>query len=495
MKREIENKSKKKVIIKRQDECLRPSIPQFSVFEIIRATNGKLIAGSDDLSVSGVSTDTRTLSRGNLFIAIRGKNFDGHNFINQAIVKGAQAIIVESDFRFDASQGASRINKDNLSLKDCASVSFIRTDDAIGALCNLAAFHRRRFKIPVVGITGSCGKTTTKEMVADVLSAKFNVLKNKGTFNNSIGVSHTLLRLNKEVDIAVVEMGTSNFGEIKRLAEIVAPSIGIITNVGYSHLEFFKTIDSICNEKYDLVKNLKHPFIAILNGDDMRLRKKAKTSKDLNLFTFGLKKTCDFTATNIECARGVLEFSLNKKHRFKINVLGRQNAYNVLAAISCGVIFGLNYKDIKNKLSAFIMPSTRISLKKIRGYHVIDDTYNSNPLSLEYAIQTLSEFDTKGKKVFVMGDMLELGKRSVMLHREIAKKIIKSGIDTLITVGPLSHHAADAIKTKKRSNLKVYSCGCTLEARGILLNLLRDDDLVLVKGSRGMRMEEIIEDL
>ena len=495
MKKKIKNKSKRSIVVGNKGECVRQPAAQFSLVEIIRAVNGKLIAGSDNLSISGVSTDTRTLCRGNLFIAIRGKRFDGHDFINQAIARGAKVIIVENDFRLNASRGMPRLNKDSLSLKDCASVSFIRADDTIRALCGLAAFHRRRFDIPVVGITGSCGKTTVKDMVSDVLSAKFNVLKNKGTFNNSIGVSHTLLGLNKAVDIAIVEIGTSNFGEIKRLTGIVAPGVGIITNIGYSHLEFFKTIDSITNEKYDLVTNLEQPFIAILNGDDTRLRKKAGAGKGLNLFTFGLKKASDFRATDIKCARALLEFSLNKKHRFKINALGRHNTYNALAAIACGIIFGLDYKDIKKKLSAFTMPPTRVNLRKINGYSIIDDTYNSNPLSLEQAIQTLGEFDTKGKKVFVMGDMLELGKRSVTLHRDIAEKIIKAGIDTLITVGPLAYHAADVIKTKKRSNLKVYSCGCNIEARGILLGLLKDDDLVLVKGSRGMRMEKIIEEL
>jgi UDP-N-acetylmuramoyl-tripeptide--D-alanyl-D-alanine ligase len=175
-------------------------------------------------------------------------------------------------------------------------------------------------------------------------------------------------------------------------------------------------------------------------------------------------------------------------------VLGRHNVYNALAAISCGIIFGIAAKEIKNKLFNFIMPLTRLNFREIKGYRIIDDTYNSNPLSLGYAIEALKELNTRGKKVFVMGDMLELGEESVMLHREIAKKIIDSGIDTLITVGPLSHHAADFIKSKK-SNLKVYSCGCNLEARGILFNLLKNDDLVLVKGSRGMQMEKIIEDL
>lgn len=467
----------------------------FTVDEVIKATGGRLIAGDKNFSARGVSSDSRSIKQGDLFVAIRGRNFDGHNFIDQTIKKGAQIIIVDRDFRFDVAQCRPRANAGKLLVKDCAKASFVRVDNTKRALADIAKFHRSRLKnIPLVGVTGSCGKTTTKDMIYEILSAEFNVLKNKGTLNNLIGVSHTLLRLNKQVDIAVIEMGTSNLGEIHRLTEMACPNVGVITNIGPSHLEFFGSMESVNNEKFQLIRNLCSPNIAILNGDDRLLKEKIGAQEGKSIFTFGINNRCDIMASNIKVAKEIINFTLNNKHQFRLNILGRHNIYNALAAVSCGVIFGIEIDEIKRRLFDFVLSRTRISLRKIRNYQIIDDTYNSNPLSLTCALDTLANLNTKGKKIFVMGDMLELGKKSIPLHRKAGEKIIKSGIDTLITVGHLSDYAADFVKSRC-SDIKVYSCRCSLEAKGILLNLIRSHDLVLVKGSRAMQMEKILQDI
>lgn len=465
----------------------KSSLTGFTLNEILEATGGKFIYGNLNVSVTGVSSDSRTIRPGELFIAIRGEKFDGHNFVAEVVKKGAQVLIVDNNFRLDNIQKKSSFNAGT-------GIAFVRVGDTLKALGDIASFHRARFKIPMIAVTGSCGKTTTKDMIAEVLSMQFNVLKNEGTFNNLIGLPQTLLKLNKDTEIAVVEMGTNKIGEIKRLVEIACPNAGVITNIGPSHLEFFGSLDAVLKEKFCLIDNLHFPYLAILNGDDTLLRKRMGKTKGKNIFTFGIKNKCDFQATDIKIASNRVEFRLNAKSIFRMDILGRHNVYNALAAISCGLIFGLSPEKLKKHLSNFTLPFTRINLKKIRDYQVIDDTYNSNPLSLECAIEVLKNFSIRGRKVLVMGDMLELGEKSIILHRKAGEKILNSGIDTLITVGRFSTETAEFVR-KSASGVKVYSCGCALEAKGILSSLLRADDLVLVKGSRAMQMEKAIQDL
>ncbi|MDP1853367.1 MAG: UDP-N-acetylmuramoyl-tripeptide--D-alanyl-D-alanine ligase [Candidatus Omnitrophota bacterium] len=463
------------------------SLTGFTLNEILEATGGKFIYGNLNVSVTGVSSDSRTIKSGELFIAIRGEKFDGHNFVAEAVKKNAQILIVDNNFRLDNIQKKLSFNAD-------AGIAFVRVGDTLKALGDIASFHRRRFKIPVIAVTGSCGKTTTKDMIAEVLSARFNVLKNEGTFNNLIGLPQTLLKLNRDTEIVVVEMGTNKAGEIKRLAEIARPNAGVITNIGPAHLEFFGSLGAVLKEKFELIDNLQFPYLAILNRDDALLRKRIGKTKGKTIFTFGIKNKCDFQAADIKIGSSRVEFSLSARHNFRMDILGRHHVYNALAAIACGTIFGLSPEKLKKRLSNFTPPFTRINLKKIRDYQVIDDTYNSNPLSLECAIEVLKNFDIQGRKVLVMGDMLELGEKSIILHRKAGEKILSSGIDALITVGRFSTETAEFVR-KSSSGVKVYSCGCALEARGILSSLLKADDLVLIKGSRAMQMEKAIQGL
>ena len=452
----------------------------FSINELIEATKGRLIGRAQIPTIKGISIDTRTIRPQDAFIAIKGNNFDGHDFIDEAIRKGAGCIIREPDRKAKGSAG---------------KVTFIEVRDTIKALGDIARFQRMRFDIPVIAVTGSNGKTTTKEMIAHVLSHKFKVLRNEGTKNNHIGLPLTLLNLNSAYDIAVLEIGTNHFGEVGYLTGVCQPNIGIITNIGPSHLEFLRDLDGVFREKYRMVESLKRPHIAILNADDDLLRKKAliKSRKEI-FFSFGIKSRCDFSASALRDLDDKIKFCVNKKYKFTLNTPGYYNIYNALAAIAVARIFGIGHKDIISRLNAFNFPQGRLKILELKCVKFIDDTYNSNPLSLSLALKTLANFRTRGRKIFVMGDMLELGSRAEPFHNQ-AGRDVAACCDVLITVGNLSRLAAQAARACRFDAKNIFSCENCSQAREILFNRLglEKGDLVLVKGSRSMKMEEIFK--
>jgi UDP-N-acetylmuramoyl-tripeptide--D-alanyl-D-alanine ligase len=450
------------------------------VNELLRATKGRLLSGKRESGVKGISIDSRTIRRGDAFIAIKGDNFDGHDFIKEAIRKGARAVVVRS-------QGQAVI-------KSPAKIAFIEVKDTVKALGDIARFQRKRFALPVIAVTGSNGKTTSKDMIAWVLSGKFKVLKNAGTKNNHIGLPQTLLELNDSCDIAVVEIGTNHFGEVAYLAGICLPNIGVITNIGPSHLEYLRDLKGVLREKYTLIEHLKDPRIALINSDDVLLKGKlAKKTAAGVIFGFGIKKRSDFFATDIRLIKGKIGFSIKQKYKFTLRTLGYYNIYNALAAIALGRIFGMEYKDISRRLADFIFSQGRLNFVEFNKIKFIDDTYNSNPLSLRQALETLDNFRAGGRKIFVMGDMLELGKASEAFHRQGGQ--LAAGVcDVFITVGELSKFAAQAARVAGLASKNIFTCDSVPQARDILFNKISPgpDDIVLVKGSRSMKMEEIL---
>lgn len=263
----------------------------FNIDELLKATKAELISVKKDAQIKGVSIDSRTLKRGDLFIAIKGKRFDGHDFIAQAAKKGASCVVAERNV----------LAKKNHRTKDFGvgvNIPLIIVRNSIKALGDIAHFHRKRFSVPVVGVTGSCGKTTAKEMISFLLEGKLCVLKNEGTQNNQIGLPMTLLKLDRHHDIVVLEMGTNHFGEIRYLSKIAAANIGLILNIGPAHLEFFGNLGTVFREKYELIRSLNHPAIGILNADDKFLNATLKKNKDKTLFGFGLKKDAIFWLRN-----------------------------------------------------------------------------------------------------------------------------------------------------------------------------------------------------
>ncbi|MEW6009245.1 MAG: UDP-N-acetylmuramoyl-tripeptide--D-alanyl-D-alanine ligase [Candidatus Omnitrophota bacterium] len=456
----------------------------FDSSQIIRSTLGKLVKGKSTFKVEGISTDSRTTRPNELFIPLKGKNFNGHDFIFAAVKAGARAILIEEKFYKKDKNLLDKLQKDT----SCIIVS-----DTLRALGDLAFFFRKRFALPIIAVTGSSGKTTTKEMIAAVLSSRYKVLKNQGTQNNLIGVALNLLKLNPHYEIACFEFGTSSFGEIARLTEITRPSFAIITNIAQAHLEKLKSRAGVLLEKSQLLKGLIPPALALINQDDNYLNR--LDSRYNNIFGFGKEKICDFFACDISMdVDGFLRFRLKgNKQIFAIRTLGVHNIYNALASISVGLIFGITGKSIAESLANFEFPPGRFNVIKNRGLTIIDDTYNANPLSFACAIESLKQIRTKGRKFLVLADMLELGHKTRQLHEQLGKTLKQKNFDFLLSLGKLAAMAAKSSINHGFNKNKVFTSQDAYELKDKLSSLLRAGDFVLVKGSRAMQMERIVD--
>ncbi len=478
----------------------------FKIGEILKAVNGKLVYGCRDIEVGDISIDSRTIKKGDTFIAIKGNNFDGHDFIGQALSKGCSCVIREAGGRKTKYERPGTADERRV-------ISVMEVKDTIKALGDIAGYQRQKINMPVIAVTGSAGKTTVKDMVSWVLSKKFNVLSNEGTKNNHIGLPLALINATLAHDMAVLELGTNHPGEIEYLAKVCQPNIGIVTNIGPAHLEYFGSLSGVLKEKYTLIRNLKKPYIAILNADDKLLKKRIfRKSIKPAVFGFSIQNKSDFSAFNIKYHSGKLEFCVgslltnskkwrdraekkaNKIYNFRLNTLGYNNVYNALAAIATAIIFGMEYKDISSRLSSFTLPAGRLNHIVVNNIRFIDDTYNSNPLSMKYALDVLGSVKIKGRKIFVMGDMLELGSLKESFHYQVGRDVVKI-CDAFVTVGKLSAFAADVAIACGLGNKNIFTCNTPAEARDILVKKIfpNQDDLVLVKGSRGMKMEEIFK--
>ena len=451
----------------------------FTLDEIVKATGGLFIQGSRLDKPIGISTDSRGLMPHEAFMALRGNNFDGHNFIPAALKSGAVCIIADKAIFPKLPQ----------------NVTLIKVKDTTLALGALARFKRMGFAKPVIAVTGSNGKTTVKDMIAWVLSQNSRVLKNDGTKNNQIGLPQTLIQLEDKHDFAVVEIGTNHFGEVGYLSAIARPNIGVLTNIGPSHLEFLKNLRGVLKEKSSLLNNLVHPAIALLNADDQYLRSLIRQGKrGVRLFSYGINEKSDFSATGIKLEDGKLKFKVNRRLIFTLSTLGKHNVYNALAAVAIGRILGLSLSEIAFRLANFDFPKGRLKFIKLRGLKFIDDTYNSNPLSLNNALIALESIKCKGRKILIMGDMLELGEQKELLHRQVAGSITNV-CDVLIAVGNLATLTAQAAKAHGFKNNNIFCCASSKEARELLFNKVSPaaKDVILVKGSRSMKMEEVFE--
>lgn len=448
----------------------------FKVSELIKATSGRESQRGKRLRLGGVCIDSRTIGKNEIFIAIVGKKFDGHDFIDEAVAKGAGCILY-----CDASKVKS-FKK---------GIYYIKVKDTTRALGDLASFHRLKFDIPVIAVTGSNGKTTTKEMLACVLSAKYNVLKNEGTKNNLIGLPLTLLKLCGKHTVCVVELGTNRKGEISRLADIAKPNIGVITNIGPSHLEFLGDLRGVYKEKTDLIKKLSSPAIAVLNKSDIALKPLSKiTSKPL--FFYGINCDCDFKASEITIDPQNISFLLNNSSELKLKHCGTGNISNALAAVGCALILGLDIEDIKGKMCEFDSPAMRLKEIVLSNKIVLDDSYNSNPQSLKQAIDVLSSRKASARRILVMADMLELGKKSEEFHAYFGRYVTKKSIDLLVTFGDFSKIAAQTAKEHGMGEDKVFHFSTYEEMESFLAKHVKDGDILLVKGSRSFRMERIV---
>ncbi len=447
---------------------------EFRISEVCIATNGTIVGNVQQEMFTGISTDTRTIKQGDLFIPLVGDNFDGHDFIDKAIQNGAAGII---------------FNRKELYIPE--HITAIAVADTLLALQDLARFHRQRFTIPVVAITGSNGKTTTKDMAAAVLSNQYQVLKTNANYNNEIGLPLTLLQLTKQHEVAIVEMGMRGRGQISQLANIALPTIGIITNVGETHLELLGTIENIAAAKAELLDVIPENGLSILNGDNMYVREMSKQAKS-RILLFGLKQG-DIKAENIQIHAQSMNFTClfaNNQFLVEIPTTGRHNVYNALAAIALGMELGMTPESICAGLKNFNASPMRLHIEKLGDYLIVNDAYNASPMSVAAAIETLIDV-AEDRKVAVLGDMLELGAIAVEAHEKIGEQLAKHHVDVVVTVGNLAANIA------KRASLcgieKVVACSNHVEAQEALGKLLEPGDTILIKGSRGMKMENIIK--
>ena len=432
----------------------------------------------------GVSIDSRTVKADELFIAIRGDQFDGHNFISKTVETGVAAIIVER-----------RWAETNAAMIVSICIPRLIVENTVHAIGHLANIYRRKFDIPFIAVAGSNGKTTTKEMIKSVLNTKYHVLCTEGNLNNHIGVPQTLFRLEKKHEAAVIEIGTNHHGEIEYLCSILEPTHGLITNIGREHLEFFGSVEGVAKAEGELFDWLKkHRGTAFINADDKYLELMAKKMKKTVSYGFsarGVSIKGTIKSFN-EDAKALLHAKPRGKRAFDITVgiPGEHNAKNALAAAAVGFTLKVPVTKIQNVIASFQPASKRMQVQRATGVIILNDTYNANPDSMLAALATMQTMKSNGKKIAVLADMLELGYNAEELHREIGKMLIQYSVSTLFTFGSLSKFIYDAALVGTKAHFDDKAA-----LTGFLLHTITDGDIVLVKGSRGMKMEEIVNAL
>jgi UDP-N-acetylmuramoyl-tripeptide--D-alanyl-D-alanine ligase len=450
-----------------------------TVEEIIEATGGELLS-ENSKTFNGVSIDSRTIADDEVFFAIRGERFDGHDFLEAALDKGRGAIV---ETRPDLTSKGNVI---------------ICVNDTLRSLQDLANFLRRRRNIPVVAVTGSNGKTTTKEMIYVILSGKYKTLKNEGNLNNHIGLPLSLTRLNPDDEVIVLEMGMNAPGEIRRLCEIAVPSHGVITNIGSAHVGKLGSYDAVRDAKLEIIEGLS---VAIVNADDNFLMQGLEQIKDFKgqIITFAIMNEANIMARNISTTGKGSEFILEIKDTestpVSLNVHGLFNVYNALAASAVCFSLGMSINEIKTALEAYRAFPMRFEVIRRKGITVINDSYNANPSSMEESIKELVRMCDEGRAVAILGDMRELREFSEYEHRAIGKTVSESGVDIFIAVGEkMSLAAEESIKAKGRNaGPEVINFKDVHEVKKVITDILEQGDTVLIKGSRAMSMERIID--
>jgi UDP-N-acetylmuramoyl-tripeptide--D-alanyl-D-alanine ligase len=452
-----------------------------SINKIIDITGGKLLSKKSTANITSISIDSRKIARGSLFIPICGTKMDGHDFIEQAFSAGAVAALTQ---KVDGLPSGKIL---------------IKVDNTLDALQKIAADYRRNFTIPVIGITGSVGKTSTKEMIASVLSVKFCVAKTKGNFNGQIGLPLSIFEIEQKHQVAVIEMGISEFGEMSKLSKIAFPTRAVITNIGISHIANLKSQEYICQEKLHILDEFENQVVKkesgqtiFLNADDPVLMHFAKNISCPKI-CFGFGENAEFRASNIFFYKNFTRFSLIHKSiekNIEIPVLGKHNVYNALAAIAVGFNFGLSLEEIQSGLSNYCGVGMRQQIHRTNGLTLIDDSYNASPDSMRSAVELLEQFKGNARKIAVLGDMLELGEHAQEEHYKLGKFLSKK-INILLTVGNLAKYIAKGAQDHD-SRIEVHSHSTKQETITWLKTHTLKADIILVKGSRGMHLDKVI---
>src|SRR5687767_1243841 len=447
-----------------------------SLGQLTKFAGGSLAAGNAETTITRVSTDSRTLQPGDLFVPLRGDNFDGHKFVQQAIERGAAGAMVEENWKSTTPAG----------------FALIRVADTLVGYQNLAANYRASLPVKVIAITGSNGKTSTKDFVAATLARKFRVTKTEGNFNNHVGLPQTMLAANLEDEIAVWEIGMNHPGEIAALAKLAAPDVAIVTNVGIAHIEFMGSREAIAAEKGSLAEAVGPSGTVILNADDP-FSEGIATLTRARIVLAGIENG-SVRASDVRQSATGSEFTiLEGAHRCRaqLPVPGVHMVQNAMLAVAAGRAFGLSLEECAAGLASTPLTKARLQITEINGIQFIDDSYNANPDSMKAALRTLIELDADGRRVAVLGEMGELGEESERGHREVGEAAAELKVDQLIAVGPNGAAIAHAAGKAGLENSKAVDS--PEKAAELLGENAMPGDLILVKGSRTARMERVLE--
>lgn len=427
---------------------------------------------STDAQINAVCIDTRKITKGCLFICIKGERFDAHQFADEALEKGAAAVMIDED-----------INPNG---------PYVKVENTAKAMLILSGYYRSKFDIPVVALTGSVGKTTTKEFTHLVVNSKYNAIKTQGNLNNEIGLPQMLFQLDNSVEAAVIEMGMNHFGEISRLVNATKPTIGLITNIGVSHIENLGSRDGILKAKLELCEGLKENAPLILNGDDDKLT--TVTDDKHKIYFYGINNG-DFKAENIKENNGSTSFEIlyfGNRQKIEIPTIGIHNVYNALAAFAVGYFLGVDADSAANALKQYVPAGMRQKIVNVNGITAIEDCYNASPDSMKAALRTLHD-TTANKRIAVLGDMLELGEYSKEAHLSVGKMAADNSIDYLFAYGD---NAKYYVENAKANGVKeCYLFDDKADLSDMLSNTAQKGDVVLFKASRGMKLEDVINNV
>ena len=453
------------------------------VKDILKICNGKLICGNENTVCENFSKDTREINEGDIYLGIKGERFNGSIFYKDAFEKGAKGCIL---------QGIEISDKDIDTYKD---KFIIIVEDTVKALQDLASYKRSLYNIPVVAITGSVGKTSTKDIIASVMATKYNVLKTEGNYNNEIGLPLTILKL-KEHNALVLEMGMSAFGEISLLTKIAKPTTAVVTIIGSSHIGELGSRENILKAKLEILEGLNKDGSLIINNDNDLLNLWNQNNEDNHKhITYGIDNESMLNAKNIHIndSNSLFEIEVNNKtYKVEVPVAGKHFVYNSLSAIAVGVENNIDMEDIIKGISEFSLTKRRMEIIKNKSnVTIINDCYNASYESVKAALEYLSSIKAN-RKIAVLGDVLELGGFSKQMHQKIGEEVVNNNIDILITVGKEAKTIATTVKNANHE-IEVHSFNNNTDASNLLKKLMNENDVILVKASNGMHFEEIVE--
>ena len=454
--------------------------PKLTISQVAKSCGGIYWNLSGDEMILDVAIDSRKVKSGDVFLALAGENFDGHDYVESAIKSGAIAAIVEGD------------------VKRFPNLPIIAVEDCRDALRSMARLYREQFNAAVIAITGSVGKTSTKDMIASVFGTHYNTLKTMGNFNNEVGLPLTVFRMTNEHDVVVLEMGMNNFYEISRLSNIGKPDVAVITNIGVSHIENLGSQENILKAKLEILDGLASDGLVVLNGDDKRLYALAGTL-DFETLYYGIDNpNCDILARDIRSSGQGSEFTVSfngEEYKIATTVPGEHHIYNALAATLIGIRYNIPMEKIIQGIAEFSPGAMRQNVIKAENYTLIEDCYNASPDSMKAGLEVLTSLakdckDGTPRTVGVLGDMLELGEFSEREHTNVGKLVCDSGIDVLITVGAEAKHIAVGAKSLGFGG-EVHSFEDNVALKEQISDIIKPGDFILFKGSRGMKLEEV----